>query len=64
MSAIQFRLWFMVSALALLLPASFAQSQNRVALVIGNGAYAHAGKLPNPANDANDVAAALRRDRL
>src|SRR5215475_1462497 len=38
---------------------SFAE--NRVALVIGNGAYQYAPRLPNPANDAADVAAALKR---
>jgi uncharacterized caspase-like protein len=32
-----------------------------VALVIGNGAYRNAPKLPNPPNDAKDVAAALTR---
>jgi hypothetical protein len=37
-----------------------AASQKRVALVIGNGAYLHAQKLPNPANDARDVATLLR----
>jgi hypothetical protein len=37
-----------------------AQAQERVALVIGNGAYAHANALPNPANDADDMATALR----
>jgi uncharacterized caspase-like protein len=31
-----------------------------VALVIGNGDYANAGKLANPVNDAEDVAAKLR----
>ncbi|MBI3434397.1 MAG: tetratricopeptide repeat protein [Proteobacteria bacterium] len=36
-------------------------SLRRVALVIGNGAYANAPVLPNPANDAADMAAALRR---
>jgi hypothetical protein len=40
--------------------SSFAET--RVALVIGNGAYLNAPRLPNPPNDANDVAAALRRD--
>jgi tripartite-type tricarboxylate transporter receptor subunit TctC len=35
-------------------------AQDRVALVIGNGNYMHAGVLPNPANDARAVAAALR----
>jgi Caspase domain len=33
----------------------------RVALVIGNSAYANVPALPNPANDAGEVAAALRR---
>ena len=39
--------------------AAFASG--RVALVIGNSAYAHVGRLPNPANDATDMEAALRR---
>lgn len=33
----------------------------RVALVIGNSAYAHVSTLPNPANDAADIADALER---
>ena len=37
-----------------------AAAQERVALVIGNGKYAHAGPLPNPASDARVVATALR----
>ena len=41
------------------LPSSAEPS--RVALVIGNGAYRYANPLPNPPNDAADVAAALRR---
>ena len=32
-----------------------AYAENRVALVIGNSAYVHAGVLPNPANDARDM---------
>lgn len=36
-------------------------AERRVALVIGNSAYAFAGRLANPANDAVDVAAALKR---
>ena len=39
-----------------------AFAETRVALVIGNGAYQNAPQLPNPPNDANDVAAALNRD--
>lgn len=34
---------------------------DRVALVIGNGAYKNAARLPNPSNDAAAVAEALRR---
>lgn len=41
----------------LLLPAS---AEQRVALVVGNGAYVNAGKLANPGNDARDIAAALK----
>ena len=36
-------------------------AEKRVALVIGNGAYKNAPRLPNPRNDAEDVAAALKR---
>jgi uncharacterized caspase-like protein len=36
-------------------------ASNRVALVIGNGAYQSVARLPNPSNDAADVAQALRR---
>ena len=37
-----------------------AAAQDRVALVVGNGAYTSAKALPNPANDASDMAATLR----
>jgi tetratricopeptide (TPR) repeat protein len=33
----------------------------RVALVIGNGGYQHVARLPNPSNDAGDIAGVLRR---
>ena len=39
---------------------SAAHAAKRVALVIGNSAYKHAGELPNTRNDAGDMAAALR----
>ena len=42
----------------LLLPA-VGRADTRVALVIGNAAYAHAGSLPNPVNDARSMADAL-----
>jgi uncharacterized caspase-like protein len=35
--------------------------EKRVALVIGNGAYANEPHLPNPAHDAEDVTGALKR---
>ena len=38
-----------------------AAAADRVALVVGNGAYAHAPKLANPVNDAAAVGAALER---
>jgi hypothetical protein len=41
--------------------AAPAFAEQRVALVIGNGAYRNAVALPNPRNDAQDVAVALRR---
>ena len=50
-----------IAALAMMPHAAMAAFDNRVALVIGNGAYAHATPLPNPANDARAFAAKLRR---
>ena len=38
-----------------------ANASERVALVIGNSAYAQIGRLPNPVNDAADIEAALKR---
>jgi caspase domain-containing protein len=52
-------LFVAVSAIGVGADLSFADT--RVALVIGNGAYQNAPRLPNPRNDATDVAAALRR---
>lgn len=37
-----------------------AHASKRVALIIGNSAYAHAPALPNPVNDAKDVAEKLQ----
>ncbi|MGE0501384.1 MAG: caspase family protein [Rhizobiaceae bacterium] len=49
-----------LALLGLLLPGADAQSDRRVALVIGNAAYEEAGILANPVNDAADIAATLR----
>lgn len=38
-----------------------AGAASRVALVIGNGAYTNINPLPNPANDASDISAALEK---
>ena len=48
-------------ATVLVASASVALASGRVALVVGNSSYAHIGRLPNPENDAVDLAAALRR---
>jgi hypothetical protein len=45
---------------AALVSGSAWATADRVALVIGNGAYASANRLPNPPNDAADIARALR----
>jgi hypothetical protein len=37
-----------------------AETESRVALIIGNGAYKHAPVLTNPVNDANSMAETLR----
>ena len=50
---------FLAAALVLV-PVS-VQAEGRIALVIGNGAYSIFGELPNPRNDASDVAAAFSR---
>ena len=55
------RLAVALTGLAVLLAAGSAAAQERAALVIGNGAYEHQGRLPNPPNDAADMGAALDR---
>ena len=47
--------------LAVLLAISAQATESRLALVVGNSDYLHAGKLKNPRNDAADIAAVLRR---
>jgi uncharacterized caspase-like protein len=48
-----------VAAFLLLLAPSLALAEKRVALVIGNGAYAKVGTLSNPGRDAGAVEALL-----
>jgi uncharacterized caspase-like protein len=47
----------LAAAFALTEPAA---AQKRVALIVGNAAYANAAALANPANDASDMASAMR----
>ena len=55
------RLSLLVDARPAPAPQTLAASGGRrVALVIGNGAYAHVTALPNPPNDARAIAASLR----
>ena len=60
------RLGVGVMAILLLVPGQVAvpiavSAPEKIALVIGNSAYAHIGRLPNPASDAADMEAALGR---
>src|SRR5690242_6965283 len=56
------RRWGLVSAvIACLIGWSQARADGRVALVIGNSHYQNVPVLANPANDATDVSASLRR---
>lgn len=50
-----------VAVTLLFVASTSAAAQDRVALVIGNGAYTQAPPLANPPNDANDIAASLER---
>jgi uncharacterized caspase-like protein len=54
------RLLMGIAALAAMSAAAGAAGK-RVALVVGNSNYEHAGELTNPRNDATDMTAALRR---
>jgi formylglycine-generating enzyme required for sulfatase activity len=52
----------LVGLLLILISVSFpALAEKRVALVIGNSTYKHAGTLDNPKNDAADMSAALKK---
>ena len=44
------------------LGATPGRAETRVALIIGNGNYSSAARLPNPRNDAEDVAATVKRN--
>ena len=50
----------MIAVLAIILAGTAPALAKRVALVLGNGAYEHTVQLPNPANDAEQMAAKLK----
>lgn len=52
---------FVAAALSLMCQMAEAQTQKKVALVIGNSRYAHEAALTNPHNDAEDMAEVLAR---
>jgi uncharacterized caspase-like protein len=60
MAMTRLSLWFAALALLVCLLAAPVQAEMRVALVIGNSTYQHVQHLPNPVNDAADMAALLR----
>src|SRR5262245_23337238 len=49
-----------VAFVVLMVLSVAANAEKRVALVIGNGAYANVGKLPNPPRDADAMVALFR----
>lgn len=51
--------WLFVAFLCLASTGAAAAAEKRVALVVGNSAYVNAAPLPNPVNDAGEVAKAL-----
>lgn len=54
--------WALALAFTFLLAAApGVRAEKRLALVIGNSGYQHVSRLPNPANDAADIAEALTR---
>ena len=59
-ASILIRIALPLALLCFLVSGANADTGRRVALVIGNGAYQNAPKLPNPAADAKAVADALR----
>jgi hypothetical protein len=61
MHTMPLRIFLILFILALIYPSTLpAATEQRTALVIGNSSYS-SGPLKNPANDATDMAAALKR---
>jgi hypothetical protein len=61
MQSMRIRIFLVLFVLFLIYPSSlFAATERRIALVIGNGSYDF-GRLRNSVNDANDIAATLKK---
>ncbi len=54
----------LITLSAILCFVADAHSAKRVALIIGNGTYEHFSTLPNPPNDAREIAKALREAKF
>lgn len=57
----QLKFYIQFILVSIMFVAFDAQASNRIALVIGNGAYSDATPLNNPKNDAHDIANKLRK---
>lgn len=57
---LRFCVLFLATCALFLTPIPDARAETRVALVIGNGGYAHTTPLANPLNDARDMSSALK----
>lgn len=55
------RLLVVLCAFCAVSASSVAQTERRIALIIGNSSYQNTPELKNPKNDATDMAASLRR---
>ena len=56
-------LW-LIGLICIVLGSEHARAEERLALVIGNGAYAGAARLENPVRDAQAIAAVLREAKF
>ncbi|WP_170474141.1 caspase family protein [Ruegeria arenilitoris] len=52
---------WLAASFCVFIASDVVAEETRVALVIGNSDYDHVANLPNPENDAQDIAAALKR---
>jgi hypothetical protein len=60
-AAVLATIWLALTANSIVIAGPKEAAGRRVALIIGNSNYENAGRLPNPRNDAEAMAAALER---